>query len=198
MILVVNPAVPVASVRELVAYARARPGALNYSSSGTGTTLHLYGELFKLRTGTDIMHVPYKGTAPSLTALLAGDVQMTFATEPSVVQFVQQRKLRALATTGSKRSELLPDVPTMKEAGVGDADAEVWYGVLAPAATPHDVIATLASAIDDVSRSAEFGQRMRALGVEPDARTPEAFRRLVHEEVGRWAEVVKAARLHPD
>jgi tripartite-type tricarboxylate transporter receptor subunit TctC len=198
MILVVNPSLPVESVHELIAYARARPGALNYSSSGIGTTLHLYGELFKLRTGTDIVHVPFKGTAPSLNALLAGEVPMTFATLPSVIQFVQERRLRALATTGSGRSERLPDVPTMKEAGVADAEAEVWYGVLAPAATPPDVIETLANAIDGVSRSSEFVQRMRALGVEPDARTPEAFRQLVHEEVARWAEIAKSAHIDPD
>lgn len=198
MILVVNPSLPVESVKELVAYARARPGLLNYSSSGTGTTLHLYGELFKLRTGTDILHVPFKGTAPSLNALLAGDVQMTFATAPSVVQFVKTRMLRPLATTGATRSDLLPDVPTMKEAGIPDADAEVWYGVLAPAGTPADVIDILAKAIDAVSRSPEFRQRTRDLGVEPNVSTPDAFRMRVREEVARWSEVAKSARIHPD
>jgi tripartite-type tricarboxylate transporter receptor subunit TctC len=198
MILAVNPSLPVESVQDLITYARARPGALNYSSSGTGTTLHLYGELFKLRTGTDIVHVPFKGTAPSLNALLAGDVQMSFVTAPSVVQFVKAHKLRALATTGGKRSELLPDVPTMKEAGVSDAEAEVWYGVLAPAGTPADVIDTLAKAIDAVSRSAEFRRRTLELGIEPNASAPDAFRVRVREEVARWAEVAKAARINPD
>jgi tripartite-type tricarboxylate transporter receptor subunit TctC len=198
MILVVNPSLPVESVKELVAYARARPGLLNYSSSGTGTTLHLYGELFKLRTGTDILHVPFKGTAPSLNALLAGDVQMTFATAPSVVQFVKTRMLRPLATTGATRSELLPDVPSMNEAGISEAQAEVWYGVLAPAGTPADVIDILAKAIDAVSRSPEFRQRTRDLGVEPNASTPDAFRMRVREEVARWSEVAKSARINPD
>lgn len=198
MILVVNPSLPVESVQELVAYAHARPGALNYSSSGTGTTLHLYGELFKLRTGADILHVPFKGTAPSLNALLAGDVQMSFVTAPSAVQFVKAHKLRPLATTGGTRSELLPDVPTMQEAGISDAKAEVWYGILAPAGTPPDVIDMLAKAIDAVSRSTEFRRRMHDLGIEPNASAPDAFRLRVREEVARWAEVAKSARIHPD
>jgi tripartite-type tricarboxylate transporter receptor subunit TctC len=126
MILAVKPSLPVGNVRELVARARSRPGEMNYSSAGTGTTLHLYAELFKLGMGTDILHVPYKGNAPSLNALLAGDVDMTFATMPSILPLVKAGRLRALATTGEARSPLLPDVPTMKEAGIDDAEADVW------------------------------------------------------------------------
>jgi tripartite-type tricarboxylate transporter receptor subunit TctC len=198
MILVVNSSVPVGDVHALIARARSMPGALNYSSSGSGTTGHLYGELFKLRTGTDIVHVPYKGSAPALGGLLAGDVEMTFASSASVMEFVKAGRVRPLATTGARRSHLMPDVPTMEEAGVVDAQADIWYGVLAPSATPPDVVEALAKAIMSVTKSAEFGQRLRGLGVEPAANTPAAFRTLLEEEVARWAAVARAARIRGD
>jgi tripartite-type tricarboxylate transporter receptor subunit TctC len=198
MILVVNPSVPAADVQALIERARSMPGALNYSSSGSGTTGHLYGELFKLRTGTDIVHVPYKGNAPSLSALLAADVEMSFASSASVMQFVKAGRVRALATTGARRSPLLPDVPTIKEAGVANAQADIWYGILAPAATPPDVIEALAKATMSVTTSTEFSHRMLELGVEPSANTPAAFRTLLQEEVARWAEVAKAAHIQAD
>ncbi len=198
MILVVNPSVPVKDVRELIARARAMPGTLNYSSSGSGTTGHLYGELFKLRTGTDIVHIPYKGTAPSLTALIAGEVDVSFATVPAVLQYVRAGRLRPLALTGEKRSELMPEVPTMKEAGVGGAVANVWYGVLAPAATPPDVVNIVAHAVMDASHSPAFRKRLVDLGAEPAATTPAEFGRLLREEVAKWAEIVKAAGIRAD
>jgi tripartite-type tricarboxylate transporter receptor subunit TctC len=198
MILVVNPSLAATDVKTLIGRARSMPGALNYSSSGSGTTGHLYGELFKLRTGTDIVHVPYKGNAPSLGALLAGDVEMTFASSASVMQFVKAGRVRALATTGAARSPLLPDVPTIDEAGVANAQADIWYGVLAPAATPPDLVEALAKAILSVTRSTEFSQRLLDLGVEPSANTPAAFRALLQEEVARWAEVAKAAHIHAE
>ena len=198
LILVVNPSVPVADVQALVRRARSLPGVLNYSSSGAGTTGHLYGELFKLRTRTDIVHVPYKGSAPALASLLAGDVEMTFASSASVMQFVKAGRARALATTGARRSPLLPDVPTIEEAGVANAQADIWYGVLAPAATPPEVIEALAKATLSVTTSAEFSQRMLGLGVEPSANTPGAFRVLLQKEVARWAEVAKAAHIQAD
>ena len=198
MILAVKPSLPVGNVRELVARARSRPGEMNYSSAGTGTTLHLYTELFKLRTGTDFLHVPYKGNAPSIHALLAGDVDMTFATMPSILPHVKAGRLRALATTGEARSPLLPDVPTMEEAGIDDAEASVWYGLLAPAGTPADVVRTLADAVTEVSRLPEFRHRLQDLGAEPSATAPEIFRALVKREVARWSEVAKAARIEAE
>jgi tripartite-type tricarboxylate transporter receptor subunit TctC len=198
MVLVVNPSLPVRDVRELVARARAMPGTLNYSSSGSGTTGHLCGELFKLRTGTDIVHIPYKGNAPSLAALVAGDVEMSFAEVPTVLQYIKEGRLRPLALTGEKRSELLPEVPTMKEAGISGAEATVWYGVLAPAATPPDVVRTLARAIRDATDSPDFRKRLLDLGAEPAATTPEEFGRLLQEELARWGKVVKAAGVHAD
>jgi tripartite-type tricarboxylate transporter receptor subunit TctC len=198
MILVVNPSVPVKDVRELIARARAMPGTLNYSSSGSGTTGHLYGELFKLRTGTDIVHIPYKGTAPSLTALIAGEVDMSFATVPVVLQYVRAGRLRPLASTGEKRSELMPEIPTMKEAGASGVVASVWYGVFAPVATPPDVVNILARAVMDASHSPDFRQRLLDLGAEPVAATPEEFGRLLREEVAKWTEIVKAAGIRAD
>ncbi len=198
MILVVNPSLPVKNVQELVARASAMRGKLNYSSSGPGTTGHLYGELFKLRTGIDIVHIPFKGNAPSLSALIAGDVDMSFATVPAVLQYVRSGRLRALATTGEKRSELIPEIPTMKEAGIRGAEANVWYGVLAPAATPPDIVDILARAVMDAAHLPEFSQRLLDLGAEPAATTPEQFATLLREEAAKWAEVIKAAGIRAD
>jgi tripartite-type tricarboxylate transporter receptor subunit TctC len=193
MVLVVNAAVPVTDLRELLARARKMPGTLNYSSSGLGTTGHLYGELFKMRTGTDIVHVPYRGTAPALTALLAGDVDMSFVPVAGVLQYLRAGRLRALATTGDRRSVLVPDVPTMEEAGASGVAASVWYGLFAPAGTAPDVVDILARAVADASRSTGYRQRLLDLGVEPVASTPQEFAALLHEEAGRWTDVVKAA-----
>jgi len=197
MFLVVNPSLPVRDVRGLIERAKAMPDALNYASSGNGTTPHLYAELFKLRTGTRFVHVPYKGTAPALAALIAGDVQIGFAPATSVLPFVKAGKLRALATTGSARFALLPDVPTMKEAGVVDAETDVWYGMLAPAGTPPDIVATIATAIATVSHAPDFRRRLVALGAEPKTMTPASFRSLLEREVVRWAEVERIARINP-
>ncbi len=197
-ILVVNSSAPIRSVTELLALARARPGALNYSSAGSGTTQHLSAELLKLRTGTNIVHVPYKGTAPSLTALIAGEVDFTFANIPAILQHVKGGRLRPLATTGSKRSELMQELPTMKEAGVNGVELTVWYGVLAPAATPREIVNTLAGAIARAARSQDIKTRLVDQGAEPVGNTPEEFGKLLREEVARWAEVVGAAGIRAD
>ena len=191
-ILVVNASVPVTSVAQLVALARARPGALNYSTAGSGSTQHLSGELFKTRTRTDIVHIPYKGTAPALTALISGDVDLSFANIPAIHAHVKSGRLRPLASTGPKRSELMPDVPTMKEAGV-DMEVAVWYGVLAPAATPPEVVNKLAALITRAAHDPDLRQRLLDQGAEPVGNTPEEFSRLLRAEVAIWAEVVKAS-----
>src|SRR6185436_1743942 len=138
-LLVVHPSLPVRSVKELVALAKARPGALNYSYGGSGTTQHLSGELFKLRTGTRILTVPYKGTQPSMTALLGGEVELTIANIPSVIEFVKAGRLRALASTTVERTVLFPQIPTMRETGV-DMVVNVWYTIHAPATTPREIV----------------------------------------------------------
>jgi len=198
LILVVNPSVPVKNMRELIARARSMPGKLNYSSSGPGTTGHLCGELFKLRTATDIVHIPFKGTAPSLNALIAGEVDMSFATVPGVLQYIRAGQLRPLATTGERRSEVTPEVPTMKEAGASDMEASVWYGVLAPATTSPEVVNILSRAIAEASSSPDFRRRLLDLGEEPVAASPEEFARHLREEVAKWGEVIKAAGIRAD
>ena len=191
-ILVVNAQVPLKSVAELIAGARAEPGKLNYSSAGAGTTQHLSGELFKTLTRTDIVHIPYKGTSPALTALVAGEVQLSYANIPAINAHVKSGRLRPLATTSAKRAELMPDVPTMKESGV-DMDVTVWYGVLAPAATPREIVIRLAEAIAKSAHSPDIRQKLVEQGAEPMGNTPEEFARMLRQEVATWAAVVKAS-----
>ncbi|MGZ5115329.1 MAG: tripartite tricarboxylate transporter substrate binding protein [Burkholderiales bacterium] len=197
-ILTVHPSLPIKSVKDLIALAKSKPGGMNYSSAGSGTTQHLTGELFKLRTGTNIVHVPYKGSAPSLTALLGGEVEMTFANIPAISSHVKSKRLRALANAGTKRADQMPDVPTLKESGVNGVEVVVWYGVLAPAATPREIVNSLATAIAKVTRSPEMRQRLIDQGAEPVGNTPEQFSKLMHEEVTRWAEVVKVSGAKAD
>jgi len=197
-VLVVRASLAAKDVGEVVALARAKPGVLNYSSAGTGTTQHMTGELFKLRTGTDIVHVPFKGTGPSLTTLIAGDVDMTFANIPAILPHVRAGRLRALAVAGDKRSDLMPEVPTMKEAGVDGVEVTIWYGVLAPAATPRAVVDTLAAAVIKAARSPDIRQRLLEQGAEPIGNTPEEFARQLREEVARWNKVVAASGIRVD
>jgi tripartite-type tricarboxylate transporter receptor subunit TctC len=197
-VLVVRAALAAKDAGELVALARAKPGVLNYSSAGTGTTQHMTGELFKLRTGTDIVHVPFKGTGPSLTTLIAGDVDMTFANIPAILPHVRSGRLRALAVAGARRSELMPDVPTMKEAGVDGVEVTIWYGVLVPAATPREIVDTLAGAVTKAARSPDIRQRLLEQGAEPIGNTPEEFARQLREEVARWNKVVATSGIRVD
>jgi len=197
-ILVVHASVPVKTAQQLVALAKSRPGQLNYSSAGAGTTQHLAGELFNLRAGTKIVHVPYKGSAPSLTALISGEVDLTYANIPAISAHVKSGRLRPLANLGPKRSDQLPQVPTMKEAGVAGVEVVVWYGLFAPAATPRDIVAKLGDAIGRAARSPDMKQRLVDLGAEPVGNSPEEFSKLVREELKRWAEVVKVSGARVD
>jgi tripartite-type tricarboxylate transporter receptor subunit TctC len=180
-----------ASVKELLAQAKAKPGALNYSSAGAGTSQHLAGELFKARTGVSIAHIPYKGTAASLTAVIAGEVQFTFANVPAILGHVRSGRVRALAVLAPKRSELMPDVPTMEEAGVKDVIVPVWYALLAPAGTPREIVKVLNDATVRAARDPGLKQKMVEQGADPVGNTPEEFGKLLREEVARWAEIVK-------
>jgi len=192
-ILVVHTSVPVKSVKEFIALARSRPGQLNFSSAGAGTTQHLAGELFNLRAGTKMVHVPYRGSAPSLTAVISGEVDLTYANIPAISAHVKSGRLRPLANLGPKRSDQLPQVPTMKEAGVPGVEVVVWYGVFAPAATPRDVVAKLGDTIARAARAPDMKQRLEDLGAEPVGNTPEEFSKLFREEITRWAEVVRVS-----
>jgi tripartite-type tricarboxylate transporter receptor subunit TctC len=197
-LLVASQGVQAKDIRELVALARAKPGALNYSSAGAGTKQHLAGEMFKLRTGTSVVHIPYKGTAPSLTAVIAGETQFSFANVPAILAHVKSGRLRALAVAGARRTDLMPEVPTLKEAGVQGVEIPVWYGLLAPAATSREIVATLAGASVKAARSADLRQRLQEQGADPVGSTPEEFGRILREEIARYAEIVKAANLQTE
>jgi tripartite-type tricarboxylate transporter receptor subunit TctC len=187
-----------ASVKELLAQARAKPGAMNYSSAGSGTSQHLAGELFKARTGAQIVHIPYKGTAASLTAVIAGEVQFTFANVPAILGHVKSGRIRALAVLSPRRSELMPEVPTMKEAGVEGVEVPVWYAILAPAATPREIVKVLADATARAARSPDLKQRLVEQGTEPVGNSPEEFAKMLKEEIVRWAEVVRISGAKPE
>ncbi len=197
-ILVVNSKLAAASMKEFLEMARANPGKLNYSSAGSGTTQHLSAELLKLRTGISMVHVPYKGTAPSLTALIASEVDMTFANIPAILQHVKSGRLRPLASTGTRRAELMPEVPTMKEAGVNGVEVTVWYGVLAPAAIPREMVAGLAGAVARAAHDPEMRKRLAEQGAEPVGNTSEEFGRILKDEVAKWSEVVKVSGARAD
>ena len=196
LVLVVSPSLQVRSVEELIAAAREVPGRLNFSTPGPGTPYHLEGELFKARTGIDLVHVPYKGLVQALTALITGDVQMTFSSLPAALPFVKAGKLRALAVASPARSSLLPDVPTMKESGVDGVDTAVWYGILAPAGTPKEAVDTLAKAVRSASASPEYEKTLLTMGATPFATSPDEFGRMLRAEVAKWGRVVGAAHLH--
>ena len=197
-ILVVNSKLAVTTLKEFVAYVKANPGKLNYSSAGAGTTQHLSAELFKLKAGLSIVHVPYKGTAPSLTSLIAGETDLTFANIPAINQYVKAGRLRPLASTGGKRAEQMPDVPTMKEAGVEGVEVTVWYGVLAPSGTPRPMVAALAAAVAKAAHDPEMKKRLAEQGAEPVGNSSEEFSKILRDEVVRWAEVVKVSGARAD
>jgi tripartite-type tricarboxylate transporter receptor subunit TctC len=197
-VLVVTPKLAAANVKDLIAMARAAPGRLNYSSAGIGTTQHLAAELFKIRTKTFITHIPYKGSSPSLAALMAGEVDLSFANVVAINQQVRAGRVRALATAAAARAAQLPEVPTMKEAGVSGVEVSVWFGVFAPAATPKEIVQTLAGAIQRAARDGDMRKRLHEQGAEPVGSTPEQFAAFMRAEVARWAEVVKVSGAKAD
>jgi tripartite-type tricarboxylate transporter receptor subunit TctC len=197
-LLVVSAALPARTLQDLVAMARERPGSLNYSSAGAGTTQHMAAELFKLRSGTDIVHVPYKGSAPALTALIAGEVQLSFSNTVAINQHVRAGRLRALAVAGARRTDLMPEVPTMREAGIEGVEVPLWFGLLAPAATPRDVVQTLAAGVAKAARSPDLRQKLIDQGADPVGNSPEEFERQLRDEVARWHEVVKISGAKAD
>jgi tripartite-type tricarboxylate transporter receptor subunit TctC len=192
-VLVVHPSVKANSVQELIALAKAQPGKLNYASSGSGTSIHMSGELFKQLTKTDIVHVPYKGSAPAVTDLLGGQVQLMFDNIPSSLPHVKAGKLRALATTGAKRDPAMPDLPTIAEAGVAGYEAGVWFGLAAPAGTPKDVVSKVAAEAVKGTQSPDFVKRMTELGYVIIGVGPDQMADMIRTEVSRWGPVVKAS-----
>ena len=196
-VLVVHPGVAATSVRELIALARSQPGKLNFASAGNGTSQHLSAELFKVMTGVDMVHIPYKGTAPALNELLGGQVQLAFDNIPALLPHIQSGRLRALAVTPAARSLALPDLPTLAEAGVPGYDASVWFGVFVPAGTPRPVVQRLHKEISAALQAADLKSRMAGMGAEVSGIGLEEFRAFWQREIPKWAGVVKAAGLKP-
>jgi tripartite-type tricarboxylate transporter receptor subunit TctC len=197
-VLLVHPSVPAKTVAELIAYAKANPGELNYASAGAGTSQHLAAELFRSKTGVDIVHVPYRGGAPALIDLMAGQVQLMFETIPTAIQPVQSGQLRALAVTTVKRSSMLPDLPTIEEAGVAGYVARGWVGLVAPAGTPAPIIEKLGRATQVIVRKPEITRRLTELGLEVAASSPAEFGDFIRTEVAAFKEVVAAAKISLD
>jgi tripartite-type tricarboxylate transporter receptor subunit TctC len=192
-VLVVHPSVPAKNVKEVIALAKKDPGKWTYASSGNGTSIHMSGAMFTQMTGTDLLHIPYKGSGPAVTDLLGGQVNMMFDNSPSSLPHIKSGKLRALATTGAKRDPALPDLPTLAEAGVPGYESGVWFGLSVPAATPRDVINRLNAAAVQTTKSPEFIKRMTELGYNIIPGTPEDMAKMLQVEVARWAPIVKAS-----
>jgi tripartite-type tricarboxylate transporter receptor subunit TctC len=192
-ILVVNPAVPAQSMAELIALAKANPGQLNFASSGHGAAAHLAGELFKAEAKVNIVHVPYKGAAPALQDVMAGHVQMMFATAASVIGLIKSGKVRALAVTTPQRTALLPDLPTVDELGIKGFDATTWHGLVAPTGTPREVIDTLHFAATTALRDPATRKQLTELGVDIAGSTPKEFEAYIKSEIPKWTAVVKTS-----
>lgn len=197
-LLAVHPSVPARSVRDLVRLAKARPGQLNYSSSGNGGPPHLAAELFKSMARVDLVHVPYKGGPAATTSVIAGETSLTFGTMLNTLPAVRSNKLRGLAVTSAKRSEAAPELPTVAEAGVEGYEATAWYGIFAPAATPPEIIQRLNAAVSRVLADPEVKRRLAQEGAHVAGGSPEDLRRHVQNEIAKWAKVVKTAAIKVD
>jgi len=198
LMLVVTPGLPVRSVPELVAYAKANPGRLSFASSSNGGAPHLAGELFKLMAGVDMAHVPYRGSGQAVPDLIAGNVQVMFDSMPSSAGAVREGRLRALAVTTAGRQAAFPELPTVAEAGVPDYEISTWYGIWAPARTPAEIVGRLHAAVARALRGEDAKEKMAALGAQPVADAPEDFGRFVRAESERWGRLVRDARIKAD
>jgi len=198
LIVVVHPSVPVANIKELIALAKAKPGTLNYASGGAGTANHIAGELFKYMTGTDIVHVPYKGGGPALADVVGGQVQLLFNTMTSTVGFMNSGKLRALAVTGKQRSPGVPNLPTVAETGVPGFDVGAWFGIVVPKGTPRPLVNRLNAEIVNITRLPEAREQFVAQGAEAIGSTPEEFGQHLRTEIDKWAKVAKAAKMRAE
>jgi len=186
------------SVTELISFARQNPGKLTFGSSGTGAASHLSAELFKSMAKVDLLHVPYKGTGPAVTDLLAGQIDLLFAPAQSVLPHVKAGKLKALATTGARRPETIPDLPTVAEAGLPGYEAVGWFGLLAPVATPKAVVERISVDANKVLADAETRTRMQAVGADPSGNTPDEFARFIRDDMAKWAKLMREAGIKPE
>src|SRR5262245_27423843 len=193
LVLVVAPELPVKSVKDLIALAKSSSGKLNFASSGNAAAPHLAGEAFKIATGVDMQHVPYKGSGPALTDLMGGQVQLMFDSLPSSISHVKSGKLRAIAVTTAKRSSALPSVPTIAESGVPGFDISTWYGIWAPAGTPKEIVGKLSGEIAKIVKVPDVRERLAGLGAEPVGNSPDEFAAYCRSELAKWAKIVKAS-----
>ena len=198
LVMVVHPSVPAQTLGEFLALAKAKPGGLNYASSGPGTPYHMAGELFKAMAGVDIVHVPYKGSSGARTDILGGQVQMMFDAITTMAPHVQAGKLRALGTSGKSRSSVLPSTPTVSEAGVPGYEAVIWLGLMAPAGTPRAVIERLNTEITKATGAAEMREAWARQGATAMSMTPDEFTRFMREDIDKWARIVKLSGARPD
>ena len=196
--LVVNPDLPVKNVTELIAYAKAHPGKLSFGSIGSGSSLHLTGEMFKARTGVDMLHVPYKGSVPAVTDLLGGQIQLIFDAGTSSLPLVRSGKLRVLGVTSARRASGTPDVPTLAESGVPGFDASFWFGIVAPAGTPQPVVKRLSKEINEILKDPALVERYRPNGVEIAGSTPEEMAAQIKSDRPLWAQVQRQAGISPE
>ncbi len=197
-VIVVNAAVPAKTIQELIALAKAQPGKLNYGSAGAGTAHHMFGEMFKLRSGTDIVHIPYKGSAPAVTDLVAGQVQIMFDTVTSALPQIKAGKTRALAVTTAKRSSALPDVPSLAETVMPGFDAGTWFGIMAPTGTPPDVIQKINAQIVKMVNAPEVRKQFQEIGAEPIGDTPAEMGAQIQAELVAYGELAKKINLKVD
>lgn len=196
-ILVANPSVKANSVQELIALAKSNPGAITFASSGNGSSIHLSGEMFKSLAGVDMLHVPYKGSGPAVIDLLGGQVDIMFDNMPSALPHVREGKLKALAVTPSERSQAAPELPTIAEAGVEGYSAAAWFGLLAPAGTPQDVVNKLNAEMVKILAMPDVKERLAGQGAEAVSNSPEEFAEYIKAEQKKWADVVKASGFQP-
>jgi tripartite-type tricarboxylate transporter receptor subunit TctC len=192
LVMVVHPSVPASNVKEFIALAKSKPGALNYASSGVGSNYHMAGELFKNLTGTDILHVPYKGSAGARNDIISGQVEMMFDSVPTMAPMIQAGRVRALGTSGKVRSAILPDVPTLLEAGVKGYEATIWVGVMAPTGTPQPVVDLLNREINKILARPEVKDAWEKQGAAPMLMSPDEFGAHVQSEIEKWAKIIKA------
>jgi len=197
LMLLVHPSVPAKSVKELVRFAKSQPGKLSFASAGNGTGSHLSGELFKQLAGVDILHIPYKGVAPAMVDVISGQVAINFPSILSALPHVRSGRTRALAVTGAKRTRAAPELPTMREAGVKGYESMTWYGVVAPAATPQDVVAKLSTEVAAIMHDPATHERLSKDGADPVGSTPQEFARFMQSEIEKWRKVIRAAGIQP-
>ncbi len=197
-VVVVHPSIPVKSVKELIAFIKARPGQVNFGSPGTGSSVHMSGEMLKVMAGLNMTHIAYKGNPQAVTDLMAGQIELMITNMPSVIPYIQSGRLRALAVTIRGRSQALPDLPTMEEAGLPGYESSAWFGLVGPAAVPRDIVSKLNAEVVRIVRRADVKQNLASQGADPLVMTPDEFDAFMRAETAKWAKIVKASGARAD